>query len=460
MTIINKLYELASSGDLDAASELKGYLHLQTGDRTKIEYLTNMFPNKLFITASNYIIPFEDQNMVTYLNSIGVGSNGVITEADAAAATIVANSQNTTVTKFNELKYFTQITQSRGGISGSSEGLVRFRDWTALEEVDISNFTSIGHSTSNGQGDTFRGCTSLKKITASNKLTAFGQGAFRDCQNLEEITGLDGTITIYKDVFLGCKKLKNSCFANVEFLFVGNGLSSNAFKESDTPTIVTLSDSNTFIPESCFFKSKVTTVNIPLSITTFENSCFMRSPLSIDASLLSHGNVYENNCFRETSITGTFAPTNLTTLGVSSFQGCSSLQGVDLSSTSLTFIDEDVFSGATNLVSAVLPSTCTKLGPASFKGCSNLTSINLANVTEFNNNCLYGCSSLHITQNDIANAVSIGSNAFSQVASLPSHLVLSHLTGIGGWPWSDPNIISADFTGSTFTYVNAGLFEA
>lgn len=30
--------------------------------------------------------------MVTYLNSIGIGSNGTITEADASAATIVANS--------------------------------------------------------------------------------------------------------------------------------------------------------------------------------------------------------------------------------------------------------------------------------------------------------------------------------------------------------------------------------
>jgi hypothetical protein len=50
-----------------------------------------MFPN-LIISIDTYIIPFEDANMVTYLNSIGVGSNGIVTEADAAAATIVANS--------------------------------------------------------------------------------------------------------------------------------------------------------------------------------------------------------------------------------------------------------------------------------------------------------------------------------------------------------------------------------
>ena len=153
--------------------------------------------------------------MVTYLNSIGVGSNGVITEADAAAATIVANSANTTVTKFNELKYFTQITQSRGGISGGDDGYVRFTGWTALEEVDISNFTSIGHNNGYGWGDTFTNCTSLKKVIASDKLTVIGCRAFDDCQNLEEITGLDGTLTVYGDAFFRNKKLKNSNFANV-----------------------------------------------------------------------------------------------------------------------------------------------------------------------------------------------------------------------------------------------------
>ena len=89
--IIQKLYELATSGNLDASSDLKGRLHVTAGYRTPIEYLNQLYSD-LTISADTYIIPFEDSNMVTYLNSIGVGSNGVVTEADAAAATIVANS--------------------------------------------------------------------------------------------------------------------------------------------------------------------------------------------------------------------------------------------------------------------------------------------------------------------------------------------------------------------------------
>jgi hypothetical protein len=155
--------------------------------------------------------------MVTYLNSLGIGSNGVITENDAAAATIVANSANTTVTKFNELKYFTQITQSRGGLSGYNSGYVRFVGWTALEEIDISNFTSVGHISPSGWEDTFSGCTSLKKVTASDKLEVLGHRAFYDCSNLEEITNLNSsTITVRYGAFYNCQKLKPECFANCE----------------------------------------------------------------------------------------------------------------------------------------------------------------------------------------------------------------------------------------------------
>jgi hypothetical protein len=142
--------------------------------------------------------------MITYLNSIGIGSNGYVTTTEAASATTVANSTNTTVTKFNELRYFTSITQS---ISNTC----KFSNWTALEEIDISNFTSLGNI-STVMSDTFSGCTSLKTVTASNNLTSIGYAAFKNCSNLEDVTGLNGTITTGREAFYGCKKLKSSNF--------------------------------------------------------------------------------------------------------------------------------------------------------------------------------------------------------------------------------------------------------
>jgi hypothetical protein len=122
-SIISKLYELAISGDLDNTSDLKGRLHLTIGYRQPISYLNNTYQD-LYISADDYAIPFEDPNMAAYLNNLGIGSNGMITENQAAAATVAANSTNTTVTKFNELKYFTNITGSNGGFESSSYGKI------------------------------------------------------------------------------------------------------------------------------------------------------------------------------------------------------------------------------------------------------------------------------------------------------------------------------------------------
>ena len=176
MDIVQKLYDVATNSTLDNTSDLQGKLRLTVGYREPIDWLTTHFSN-LQISADNYAIPFEDPNMLAYLNSIGVGSNGMVTEAQAAAATVVANSQNTTVRKFNELKYFTNITSSRGGWDYASSGDIRFSGWTALEEIDISNFTSIGNVTY-GSDDSFSGCSNLRQVKASNKLTKIGVNAF------------------------------------------------------------------------------------------------------------------------------------------------------------------------------------------------------------------------------------------------------------------------------------------
>jgi hypothetical protein len=74
------LYELAISGDLDNTSDLKGRLHTTIGYREPINYLNTTYQD-LYISADDYAIPFEDPNMAAYLNNLGIGSNGMITEA-------------------------------------------------------------------------------------------------------------------------------------------------------------------------------------------------------------------------------------------------------------------------------------------------------------------------------------------------------------------------------------------
>lgn len=423
--IIQKLYDQAVSGDLDA--EMKGRLHLTAGYRAQAEYLHQMFPN-LIISADTYIIPFEDPKMVTYLNSIGVGSNGVITEADAAAATIVANSQNTEVTKFNELKYFTSITESRGGIESSNDGWVKFHQWTALEEVDISNFTSIGHNNPYGYGDIFAGCTSLKKVTASDKLAAIGHNAFANCSQLEDITGLEGTITIYAGAFVGNKKLKNSNFVNVEILFPPFTANTNTqFSNTNLITSLVLSDQNTCIPNYCFENSKIHSINIPTSITTIGKAAFKNSDIQLNASSLSNVTQFFDSCFVNTALTGTLVfNSNVDIIDHYCFQN-TQLQSVDFSNAgNLSFLGRFLFSNCGSLTNATLPNSWTTLKEGIFYNCSNLATVNLSNIATFESSCLAKCSRLqtNMPQNIILNG---GHAAFDSDINLqfPAQITVS-----------------------------------
>lgn len=296
--VIHKLYETAKAiidaeevNDVQESQvSLKGNLQVPISYRAEVTWLQTKFPD-LHITSADYVMSFEDPNMLSYLLSLGIGSNGMIAESQAAAAAVVANSQNTTVTKFNELKYFTNVTSSKNGYAGSTSGNIKFIGWTALKEVDISNFVSIGHSSAYGYEDTFLNCTSLKTVTASNKLKNIGYSAFRGCTNLEYISGLSGVITIDTGAFANDSKLQNRTFSNVEIdLHTTSGGSGGAFEGCSLLEELQLSASCTTIPSNTF-----------------------------------------KNCTRLATIN----LSNVTSIGENAFNGCTSLQSITLGGTSV-----------------------------------------------------------------------------------------------------------------------------
>lgn len=404
-SIVSKLYELASSGDLDVTSDLKGRLHTTISYRSEVEYLTSNYPN-LYINSDTYAIPFEDPNMVTYLNSINIGSNGVVTEQNATSTTIVANSANTTVTKFNELKYFTNITGSKGGWEGSSSGNTRFQGWTSLEEIDISNFTSIGHLSNSGYEDTFNGCTSLKTVKASSNLEKIGYNAFRECSNLETIQGLSGNIAVSGQAFYGCQKLKQSNFDNVtSFILQGN---------------------NNDYAKSIFFGcSLLTTVNLSKTL---------------DTTVLGQG--LFKNCSALQNVTGL---SGITTIKQGCFEGCSSLQSLP-----------DIGSGITSIE-----------GGQSFKS-SGIKCINIANTPNIGNESFFGCSQLvALDTNDIqqlnANSeytlqvTTLGQSAFRSASLYGKTIVLSRVTSLPAQVFENSNL--RKLVGHSITSVGEAAFR-
>lgn len=399
ISIITKLYEIAFAG-LDVSSNLKGRLHTPVSYRSHIEYLTGTYP-ELYINSDDYAIPFEDPNMITYLNSIGVGNNGVVTEAQAAAATIVANSQNTEVTKFNELKYFTNITSSRGGWTGVNSGYTRFRQWTALEEVDISNFTSLGHVNGYAYEDTFLNCTSLKTVTASDKLTKIGWSAFSGCTNLEHITGLSGTIQVSTFAFLNCSKLTDEDIVDVEFepAYDGTVLRGERAFQGTKFTEITLSPNTTEIPISMFEDcSELETVNnLGSNITQYRNRCFFNCKKFVQSVDFSNVGVIMKQAFQNSALSGNISlPTLYTTSGESHFQN--------------TYITSATFNP--NVYQTTLSSSM-------FEGCKNLTTVTgLSNITIVDNYCFKDCTSLQNIDINPQKITSLGAKCFQNCSNL------------------------------------------
>lgn len=374
-SIISKLYELAISGDLDNTSDLKGRLHLTIGYRQPISYLNNTYQD-LYITADDYAIPFEDPNMLQYLLDKGIGSNGMITEDQAAAVTSVADAANTTVTKFNELKYFTSITESKGGYASTQTGNIRFYGWTALEEVDISNFTSISHI-GNGFDESFSNCTNLKKVTASDKLTKIGTCAFQNCGNLETISGLSGTITVNDASFKNCTKLKQENFNNVVF-HIESDVSNrgvSCFEICNALTSITFDGELTKVPQKlCFYCTGLQSITGLNNVTIIDansfNHCTSLQSTDIDFSnVTSIGESAFESC-TSLAIANLSCP-NLTSLGISAFKRCTGLTSIDLSESSIAVVSRQAFEGCNNLSKLKFPSTAINLNEL---WCNNVAS--------------------------------------------------------------------------------------
>ena len=496
-------------------------LYIPAGSKTAYQAADYWKDFKEIIEVGAFIA-FADANVKAIcIAHWDTNSDGELSYDEAAAVTDLGSVfyNNTEITSFNELQYFTGLT----GIGSSA-----FYNCRGLTSVTIPNsVTSIGD-------DAFQGCYHLTSIIIPNSVTNIGERAFSGCTRLTSINvdannpkydsrGNCNAIieTATNTLVIGCKTtvipnsvtsigdyafhhnysltsivIPNSVTSIGDYAFYYSGFTSfvipnsvtsigdYAFYDSRSLTSITIGNGVTSIGMNAFMHcNDLTSIEIPNSVISIGQGafahCYALTSVTIPNNGISIGSVAFMTCNHLTSIE---IPNNVTSIGEGAFANCSSLTSVTIDNNSIMSgggklkdifgeqvqsyiignnvisIGNTAFLGCTSLTSVEIPNSVTSIGGSSFGGCSGLTSIEIPNsVTSIGDFAFYNCSGL--TSIVIPNSVtSIGDYTFGGCSGLTSIVIPNSVTSIGQNAFEDCSALNSITIPNSVTSIGQNAF--
>ncbi len=284
---------------------------------------------------------------------------------------------------------FTNLKTIPEGIFYNCKNLKWIYSFTHIETIsanvikgceELPSFT-IPETVTKIEVDALANCKSLKTIyynATQAVATNFTNNTCSDLAGFKVVVGANVKVIPEKFMYLGYEVENN--FSTIEFLD-NNGVTAlkeiktEAFKDCTKLKTITIPNTVTTFGESAFSGSYLTTVNIPDACKTLSKYLFYK-------------------CSRLDSITFTNNVT-LETIDIAVFYGCTGLTTITLPST-VTEISNAVFESCKNLQTINLPQSLTKIGYFAFSNCSKLTKITIPkNVVFIGENAFKGCTYLH-----------------------------------------------------------------
>ena len=164
-----------------------------------------------------------------------------------------------------------------------------------------------------------------------------------------------------------------------------------------------------------------------IGVSAFEG-CSGVTSVEIPDGVTSIGFAAFRDCSRLTSVE---IPDGVTSIGGSAFEGCIELTSVEIPD-GVTSIGGSAFEGCIGLTSVEIPAGVTSIDSHAFSGCSSLTSVEIpAGVTSIGIFAFEGCSGLtSVTFGEGSQLASIGWNVFSGCSSLTSVEIPAGVTSI------------------------------
>lgn len=362
----------------------------------------------------NPIIDFADVNVkaicVANWDSDG---DGELSKKEAAAVTDLGDIfiNNTEITSFDELQYFTGLT---------SIGNSAFFSCYGLTSIVIPNsVTNIGDQA-------FANC-GLTSVNIPESVVTIGAWAFNYCNNITAVTIPENVTSIGVSAFQNCNSLVTIIVeqGNIRYDSRDN---CNAIIETATNTLIA-GCKNSIIPESvtsigslAFYGcNDLTSIVIPNSVTNIGYQAFAYCGLTsvnIPESVVTIGGWAFDSCFNLTAVT---IPRNVTSIDYGVFSGCNSLSSIIVEGGNSRYDSRDncnaiIETATSSLISGcnhtIIPENVTSIGNWALAYCDNLNSIVIPeSVTSIAYGafcCCYNLTSITILGKDI----SIGEDAF------------------------------------------------